>query len=382
MHRRETSYFHDFAQYPKYKFFAFPQPPACLYNVLKFGTFFSFAFLLKDSYIKECNWLHCFRLVWCVCVWRAEIKKTLQTTALKTLSCNGSSPPPDYFRKADGRMKNNCFYFYSHKFQGDRHTALSCPRVSFCYRMKNNSSQVISTARSSEAVSLQLTLCVVILLTAVISNGIICFLVVRFKTLRTVPNILTTNLAYVEVLNILVNVSLYMVYDIGNEESLITSTVAWVMAFLVILFVLLNLTSMFIVVADRYFAIAYTMKYYVWKSPRKALVVAITAWITALVAAVLGSAVPLYNVELGTKSLFCYRTAYATKTNLIYYMSPIFATLVTSIAITTILTLRETRKTKSKSEDSRNVALRRNNGKIEQAAARSTSTILLSSSTL
>ena len=174
--------------------------------------------------------------------------------------------------------------------------------------MKNNSSQVISTARSSEAVSLQLTLCVVILLTAVISNGIICFLVVRFKTLRTVPNILITNLAYVEVLNILVNVSLYMVYDIGNEESLITSTVAWVMAFLAILFVLLNLTSMFIVVADRYFAIAYTMKYYVWKSPRKALVVAITAWITALVAAVLGSAVSLYNVELGTKSLFCYRT--------------------------------------------------------------------------
>ena len=60
-----------------------------------------------------------------------------------------------------------------------------------------------------------------------------------------------------------------------------------------------------------------------------------------------------------------------------YYMSPIFATLVTSIAITKILTLRETRKTKSKSEDSRNVALRRNNGKIEQTAARSTSTILL-----
>ena len=230
--------------------------------------------------------------------------------------------------------------------------------------MKNNSSQDVSTATSSEAVSLQLTMCVVILLTAVTCNGTICFLVVHFKALRTVPNILIANLACVEVLNILVNVPLYMVYDIGNEESLITSTVAWWMASLAILFVLLNLTSMFILVADRYFAIVYTMKYHVWKSPRKALVVAITAWITALVAAVLGSAVPLYNVELGTKSLFYYRTAYATKTNLMYYMSPIFATLVTSIAITTILTWRETQKTKSKikSEDSRNVALRRNNG--------------------
>ena len=242
--------------------------------------------------------------------------------------------------------------------------------------MKNNTSQVISAAKSSEVIALQLTLCVVLLLTAVIGNGAVCFLVVRFKALKTVPNILLANFAGVDFLNISVNLPLYMVYDIYNKESLITSTVAWWMAILAILFVLLNLTSMFILVADRYFAIAYTMKYHKWKSPRKALVAAITAWITALVAAVLGSAVPLYNVELGTKSHFHYRTAYATKTNYMYYMSPILATLIISITIITISTLREIWKTKRKSEDS-SVALRRNNGRVEQTAARSASTILL-----
>ena len=164
-------------------------------------------------------------------------------------------------------------------------------------------------------VLLQLILCVALLLTAVIGKGAVCFLVVRFKELKTVPNILLANLACVEVLNNLVNVPLYMVHDIGNKKSLITSTVAWWLTFLAILFGLLSLASMFILVADRYFAIVYTMKYYVWKSPRKALVAAMTAWISALVAAVLGSAVMLYNVELGEKSPFYYRTTYVKKKN-------------------------------------------------------------------
>ena len=148
-----------------------------------------------------------------------------------------------------------------------------------------NTWQVISTAKSSEVIALQLTLCVVFLLTAVIGNGAVCFLVMHFKAFRTVPlNIILANLACMELLNNLVNVPLYMVYDIGNEKSVITSTAAWWMTFLAILFALLSLASMFFLVTDRYLAIVYTMKYYVWKSPRKALVAAMTAWISALVA--------------------------------------------------------------------------------------------------
>ena len=215
------------------------------------------------------------------------------------------------------------------------------------------------------------------LLTAVIGNGAVCFLVMHFKAFKTVPlNIILANLACVELLNNLGNVPLYMVYDISNEKSVITSTAAWWMTFLAILFALLSLASMFFLVTDRYLAIVYTMKYYVWKSPRKALVAAMTAWISALVAAMLGSAVLLYDVELGEKSPFYYRTVYATKTNYIYYISPIFVTLVISITIITSLTLRKIWKTKLKSKDS-SLALRRNNRTVEQTTRRSASKILL-----
>ena len=135
---------------------------------------------------------------------------------------------------------------------------------------EKNTWQVISTAKSSEVIALQLTLCVVFLLTAVIGNGAVCFLVMHFKAFRTVPlNIILANLACVELLNNLGNVPLYMVYDISNEKSVITSTAAWWMTFLAILFALLSLASMFFLVTDRYLAIVYTMKYYVWKSAQK-----------------------------------------------------------------------------------------------------------------
>ena len=98
-----------------------------------------------------------------------------------------------------------------------------------------------------------------------------------------------------------------------------------------------------------------------------------TTWISALVAAVLGSAVMLYNVELGEKSPFYYRTAHVKKTNYIYYISPIFITLITSITIITSLTLRGIWKTRPKSEDS---SLRRNKGRVEQTTRISASTIL------
>ena len=242
--------------------------------------------------------------------------------------------------------------------------------------MKNNSLKIPVTfvATSSEAIAIQLTLCVVLLIATAISNGTICFLVVHLKALTTVPNVLLANLAFVELLNSSVNITLYMVYDLGNKKSLVTSSVAWWMVCLTILFILLNLTSMLILVVDRYFAIAHTLKYYTWKSLRRALLAVIVAWISTWIP-VMGGAVSLYNVELGTKSLYYYRTFYVTKTNCKYYIVPVIATLIIAIAKVTVLTLREIRKTKQPKSNS--VALRRNNGRIEQTNAKSASTILL-----
>ena len=241
--------------------------------------------------------------------------------------------------------------------------------------MKNTSLQVPATsvATSSEAIAIQLTVCIVLLIATVISNCTICFLVIHFKALRTVPNLFLANLAFVEFLNSSVNVPLYLVYDLGNKKSLVTSAIAWWMASLAVLFILQSLSSMLTLVLDRYFAIAHTFKYYTWKSLKKALRTIIIAWITTWIP-VMGGAVSLYNVELGTKSLFYYQTVYATKTNYRYYMTPVFATLIIAIAIVTVLTLREIRKTKQSKTNS--ITLRRNNGRIEQTNTKSASTIL------
>ena len=168
--------------------------------------------------------------------------------------------------------------------------------------MKNNSLQVPTTSAttSSDWIAIQLTLCIVLLFATVISNCTICFLVVHLKALTTVLNVLLANLAFVEFLNSSVNVPLYMVYDLGNKKSLVTSAIAWWIVSLAVLFILLSLGSMLILVVDRYFAIAHTLKYYTWKSLRRALATIIIAWITTWIP-VMGGAVSLYNVELGTK---------------------------------------------------------------------------------
>ena len=46
---RETNYFQDFVQYPKYKFFAFPQPLYVLSMSLNFGLF-SVSRVLKPGF--------------------------------------------------------------------------------------------------------------------------------------------------------------------------------------------------------------------------------------------------------------------------------------------------------------------------------------------
>ena len=51
---RETNYFHDFVQYPKQKFFAFPQPRYVLSMFLNFWHF-SASCSCKNKLLKKCT---------------------------------------------------------------------------------------------------------------------------------------------------------------------------------------------------------------------------------------------------------------------------------------------------------------------------------------
>ena len=50
--------------------------------------------------------------------------------------------------------------------------------------------------------------------TSVLGNGFVLAVIGRFKSLRTVPNILVANLALVDLLNAVINLPLYILYAV------------------------------------------------------------------------------------------------------------------------------------------------------------------------
>ena len=129
------------------------------------------------------------------------------------------------------------------------------------------------------AASIETTLCLVLILTGVLGNGTICFLMIRFKSLRTIPNILLTNLAIVDLLNIIINVPFLILSHVYDLKTLYTKTSAWWTAFPFILFVLLNLSSMFLLILDRFLALVHCFKYRLWRTRRKVLCAICAMWI-------------------------------------------------------------------------------------------------------
>ena len=239
--------------------------------------------------------------------------------------------------------------------------------------MKTNSSQVVST--SPEAMVIQLSLCLILLTTCLIGNGAICFLVMRFRTLKTVPNILLANLAAADFFTTLVTLPPFVVYHDFNDDLFNSSAGAWWITFLAFFFTLLNLNSMFILIVDRYLAIVYAIRYNVWKFSSKALVAVSVAWVISLISSLVIAA-PMYNIELGRKSVLYYKSVYAKRTNYRPSIVPIIAILVISIAIVTICTMREMWKSRRLRVSDVAVTLRKNS-KREETASRSASTILM-----
>ena len=143
-------------------------------------------------------------------------------------------------------------------------------------KMKNESFVFTPTPA---AASIQTSLYLVLILTGVLGNGTICFLMIRFKALRTMPNILLTNLAIIDLLNIIINAPFLILSEVYHLEALYTKTAAWWTSMLSILFVLLNLSTIFFLILDRSLALAHCFKYRLWRTRRKVLCAICAMWI-------------------------------------------------------------------------------------------------------
>ena len=140
---------------------------------------------------------------------------------------------------------------------------------------------------------------------SVVGNGFVLGVLARFKSLRTVPNILVGNLAVVDLLNAAMNLPFHIMTILevswfrGKTLALTTTLINRV-------FITLNLTSVLAMVANVYLAISFDLKYYIWKTKKKALVCVCIIWLLNFVTLFL-LAIPLLDINLDDSHVNEYR---------------------------------------------------------------------------
>ena len=238
--------------------------------------------------------------------------------------------------------------------------------------MTTNSSLDFTVDPATKA--FQLSLCLVLLGASLIGNGLICLLVLRFKALRTVPNIFLANIAFIDIATTIAVLPTFIAYFLFQDENFSNRTASWVITFFNIFFYYWSLTTMFIMVVDRYLAIAHTMRYNAWKSTKKAIFAIVITLIIAFIAALITTA-PLYEIDLGKKSVLFYRSSYSTRSKYRYSFVPTMIILLVLIAIASGKTLRAIWKNRIRVNDANK--LRKSISKKEDSAPRSALTVLM-----
>ena len=115
-----------------------------------------------------------------------------------------------------------------------------------------------------------------------IGNGSFLAIFVRFKNLRTFPNILFANLALVDLLNALINVPLFAINRTPVSNSM-KGKWAIMCSSLHLEFTLLNIASMTALMLDRFLALYLDLKYFTWKTTKKAYVAVSLIWLVCTV---------------------------------------------------------------------------------------------------
>ena len=203
---------------------------------------------------------------------------------------------------------------------------------------KTNETLAITPTPADAAV--QTCLCLLLLILGVLGNGMICFFVWRFKSFRTIPNILLTNLATVDLLNIIIIVPLSVLTIVYDVKALRTKSASWWTALVLAVFLQLNLASMLLLVVDRYFALAHPIRYISWKSHSKTFCGICAAWIYSLLFTGYLS-IALRDIELVGKSYRYYFIEYLKGLDFRKYLLPGLVVVVGLIIVFSSLTVRE-----------------------------------------
>ena len=188
-------------------------------------------------------------------------------------------------------------------------------------------------------------LTVLLALGATFGNGSILAVIARFKSFRTVPNTLLANLAVVDMLNIALNVPIYMISVTLEADWFRGQSLAIMSSFFNRLFIILNLASMLALMANMYFVIDFCLKYRAWKANWKAVVSSFIIWLSGTLIVVLFS-IPLLLIDLGDVQVIEYRAKIYQQGK--YYIAAFMALFTICSGILGFLTIQAIKRKKKK----------------------------------
>ena len=145
-------------------------------------------------------------------------------------------------------------------------------------------------------------LCAKLSLVSTIGNGSFLAIFTRFKNLRNFPNIFFANLAAVDFLNAIINVPLYVLTYVWETSWMKGKAWAIISSSLHLEFTLLNIVSMFALMLDRFLALYLDIKYFTWKTTKKAYGAVGLIWLVCTVLVVL-STIPLIDMDLHNSTI-------------------------------------------------------------------------------
>ena len=180
---------------------------------------------------------------------------------------------------------------------------------------------------------------------AVLGNGSMLAVIARFKSLRTVPNVLIGNLAAVDLLNAVICMPIQITYVTLEVSWYRGQALAIATSLFNRLFAILNLASMLALMANMYFAIAFDLKYFAWKTNKKAVVCACLIWFIGTVLSVV-SAIPQVRIDLGDATVREYRQEFFKQGK--HFVAAFMAFCIIACAVLGFLTIRSLRKKKKK----------------------------------
>ena len=175
----------------------------------------------------------------------------------------------------------------------------------------------------------QTVICVVSLLWSCFSNALLLYVLLRCKELRTDSNILVADLVIVDLLNIFTNFPLFVCSAVLDLRALRGAQAAWWMSTLHVAFSYMTLTTMFLMMIERFLAIRFPLRLKSTKTTTKVLLAVLVKWVATL-ATVLGVYVPLRDIDLGERPVIEYKAAYSRTNSAI---GRIFTPLVLVVSV-------------------------------------------------